>query len=322
MNLFIRLAAAVIAVTLLILSSQGAWSQATRTIRIVVPFPPGGGNDVMARLLAEQIGRTQGLTMVVENRPGAGTAIGTNAVSRAAPDGNTLLILGDNFVLTPQLRKLSYDPLTSFEPICELVSVPLVIAVNSASSYRNFSDLISAARAKPGELTMASNGPATSYHIAFETLKRAAKVDMTFVPYPGTTPAITALLGNHVMSYIGSYAAVMEQLKAGTLRALATPSRMRIEPLPDVATVAESGYQGYEAISWIGVLAPAKTPKETITQLASWFTAAIQVPEVRAKLVVQGLYPAVTCGADFAALLRKEYDKFGRAIRESNIRAE
>ena len=212
--------------------------------------------------------------------------------------------------------------MTSFEPICQLVSVPLVIAVNSASTYRSFSDLMSAARAKPGDLTMASNGPATSYHIAFETLKRAAKVDMTFAPYPGTAPAITALLGNHVTSYIGSYAAVMEQLKAGTLRALATPSRTRIEPLPDVATVAESGYQSYEAISWIGVLAPAKTPKETIFQLASWFTAAIQVPEVRAKLVVQGLYPAVTCGADFAALLRKEYDKFGRAIRESNIRAE
>jgi tripartite-type tricarboxylate transporter receptor subunit TctC len=191
---FLHLAA--VAVLSAVLSGHGAWSQTTKTIKLVVPFPPGGGVDVVARLLAEQIGRMQGLTMVVENRAGAGTAIGTDAVSRAAPDGNTLLILGDNFVLTPQLRKLSYDPLTSFEPICQLLSVPLVIAVNSASTYRNFSDLISAARAKPGDLTMASNGPATSYHFAFETLKRAAKFDMTFVPYPGTAPAVTALLGN------------------------------------------------------------------------------------------------------------------------------
>jgi tripartite-type tricarboxylate transporter receptor subunit TctC len=319
---FIRFAAAVIAVSLLTLSSNDAWSQATRTIRIVVPFSPGGAVDVVARLLADQIGRTQGLTMVVENHAGAGAAIGTEVVSRAAPGGNTLLILGDNFVLTSQLRKLSYDPLTSFEPICQLLSVPLVIAVNSASSYRSFSDLISAARAKPGELTMASIGPATSYHFAFETLRRAAKVDMTFVPYPGTAPAVTALLGNHVTSYIGSYAAVMEQLRTGTLRALATLSRVRIEPLPDVATIAESGYQDYEAISWMGVLAPAETPKETISQLASWFTAAMQVPEVRAKLVVQGLYPAVTCGPGFAALLHKEYDEFGRVIRESNIKPQ
>jgi tripartite-type tricarboxylate transporter receptor subunit TctC len=148
---FIRFAAAVIAVSFLTLSD--AWSQATRTIRIVVPFSPGGAVDVVARLLADQIGRTQGLTMVVENHAGASTAIGTEAVSRAAPDGNTLLILGDNFVLTSQLRKLSYDPLTSFEPICQLLSVPLVIAVNSASTYRSFNDLISAPLRRDEALT-------------------------------------------------------------------------------------------------------------------------------------------------------------------------
>jgi tripartite-type tricarboxylate transporter receptor subunit TctC len=188
---FAQLGTAVLAVIILTLSSYGAWSQATRSIKIVVPYAPGGGNDIVARLLGEQIGRMQGATMLIENRAGAGAVIGTEAVSRAAPDGNTVLLSTSDFIITPHLRKLNYDPLTSFEPICYLVIQPLVVVVNEASPYGTLADLLDAARAKPGELTLASNGPATFYHIAFETLKRAAKVDMIFVPYPGVAPAVT-----------------------------------------------------------------------------------------------------------------------------------
>jgi len=304
------------------LFTQDAWCQTTRTIKIVDPAGPGTSTDVLARVLAEQIGRAHGATIVVENRPGAGTLIGTEAVARAAHNGNTLLMVAPAFITIPHLRKLNYDPLTDFEPICSLATAPNVIVVNSASRYHTLAELLDAARARPGELTLASVGPGSAAHIGFEMLKRAAKVDITFVPYAGTAPAVNPLLGQHVTSYFGNFSVVAELLKAGTLRALGTATRTRIEALPDVPTVADSGYADYVLDFWIGVVAPARTPKETVAQLAGWFTAAIQVPDVKAKLAIQGLYLAVTCGADFAALLRRQYGDFGRVIRESNIKAE
>jgi tripartite-type tricarboxylate transporter receptor subunit TctC len=319
---FLHLAVVAVAVILVGLCGHGAWPQATRTIKIVVPFSPGGVGDLLARLLGEQIGRAHGPTMLIEDRPGAAGVIATEAASRAAPDGNTLLINSTDSLVIPHLRKLNYDPLTSFEPICYLVRVPLVMVVNTASPYRTLANLLDAARSKPGDLTVASFGPATVFQIAFETLKRRAKVELTFVPYPGIAPAVNALLGEHVSSVLGSYSTVAEQLNAGKLRALATASRTRIEPLPEVPTVAESGYNNYEVDYWLGLFAPAKTPKEAIFQLTDSFTAAMQAPEVRPRLVAQGLYPVGTCGADFAALLRKQYDEFGRVIRQTNIKAE
>jgi tripartite-type tricarboxylate transporter receptor subunit TctC len=153
-------------------------------------------------------------------------------------------------------------------------------------------------------------------------LKRVANVNMLFVPYPGGAPALNAQLGGHVTSMLSSYTTVVEQLNAGTLRALATATRMRVEALPDVPTVAESGYKDYEIDYWNGLFAPAKTPKQTVSQLAAWFTAAVRAPEIKAKLVVLGLFPVGMCGADFAALVRKQYDQYGGVIREANIRAE
>src|ERR1700730_19439972 len=321
---FMHLAAGVAAAfpIVSVVSGHDAWSQMTPTIKIVVPYAPGDGPDFLARLLAEQICRAKGLTTVIENRPGAGTVIGTEAVSRAAPDGNTLLINTNAFVTSPHLRKVNYNPLNSFEPICKLVSTPALIVVNGASPYRTLSDLLDAARVKPGDLTLASAGPGGALHIASEMLRRAAKVDMTYVPYLGSLPAINALMGGHVISVFTDYGTVAEQLKAGTLRALATGSRTRIESLPDVPTVAEAGYKDYEVDLWAGIIAPAKAPKQAIPQLAGWFTAAMQVPEIKAKLVVQGLYPAVSCGADFGAFIRKQYDEYGRVFRELNIKAD
>jgi tripartite-type tricarboxylate transporter receptor subunit TctC len=195
-----------------------------------------------------------------------------------------------------------------------------VIVVNSTSPYRTLADLLDAARAKPGDLTLA--GATWPAYIAFEMLKRAANLNMTFVPYPGGAPAVTALLGEHVTSVFTDYPTSAEQLKAGNLRALATGSRTRAAALPGVPTVAASGYKDYEVEQWHGLFAPAKTPKEKVSQLAGWFTAALQVPEVKAKLVAQGLYSVGICGADFGAFFRKQYDDYGRAIREANIKAE
>jgi tripartite-type tricarboxylate transporter receptor subunit TctC len=301
---------------------QGAWSQTARQIKIVAPAAPGGVADTVARLLGEQVGRAQRQAILIENRTGAGGVIAAEAVSRAAPDGNTLLIMGSDTLIPPHLRKLNYDLLTSFEPICDLVSAPTVIVVNGDSPYRTLGDLLNAARAKPGEITMASFGPATAFQIAFEMLKRDADVNMTFLPYPGVAPAINALLGEHVTSVFASYSTASEQLNAGKLRALATAARARIETLPNVPTVAESGYKDYELDYWLGMLAPATTPKEKLSQLAGWFTAALQAPEFKAKLTPLGIFPVGKCGADFAALLRRQYDEFGRVIRDANIKAE
>jgi tripartite-type tricarboxylate transporter receptor subunit TctC len=309
-------------VPLFALTVPPAWSQTARTLKIVVPYPPGGPADVLARLLGEQIGRERGPTIVVENRPGAGGRIGTEAVSRATPDGNTLLIVANPFVIDPHLRKVDYHPLTDFEPICYLAGQPTVIVVNSNSSYYTLAELFDAARAKPGHLTLASTGPATVTQIAFEMLKRAAKVDVTFVPYAGAAPALSALLGGHVTSALVPYSVAAEQVTTGKLRTLAIVSRQRIEQLAGVPTVAKAGYEDIEADLWNVLVAPAKTPKEALSQLVDWFAAALHMGETKSKLAAQGQYPAAICGAEFAAFLRKQYDDYGRIIREANIKAE
>jgi tripartite-type tricarboxylate transporter receptor subunit TctC len=315
-------AVAAAAILFLALAGTVARSETARIIKIIVPLAPGGPGDLLARLLADEIGQAHGATLIVENRPGAGTVVGAEAVSRAKPDGNTLLLTSTPFVISPHFRKLSYDPLTSFEPICHLVRVPLVIAVKDTSPYRSIADLLGAARARPGEVTVAGTGPASVSQIGFEMLKHAANVKLTFVPFPGAAPTVNALLGQHVQAALLDYGIVAEQLRVGKLRALATTSLTRIETLPDVPTVAETGYKDYEAELWFGMVAPARTPKETLAQLTTWFAAAIQVPEIRAKLVTHTLYPVGSCGMAFGNLLRKQYDTYGQIIREMNITME
>jgi tripartite-type tricarboxylate transporter receptor subunit TctC len=259
---------------------------------------------------------------VVENRPGASNTIGTEAVARAAPDGNTVLVTTPEFVINAHLKKLNYDPLTSFESVCYLVKSPQLIAVNAASPYRTLANLLDGARAKPGELTIASAGPASSPHIAIEALKHTAGVNMNYIPYQGSTPAVNALLGGHVTAVMASYPNVAELVNTGKLRALATGTAARIEPLPDVPTIAESGFKDFEADIWFGLVAPAKTPSGALSQLADWFTTALKDPEVTPKLATQGLFPVGICGAAHAAFTQKQYDDYGRAIREANIKAQ
>ena len=309
-------AAAVVLIALFLSSAQ---TETARTIRIIVPLAPGGFADTLSRMLAEEISGAEGLTVVVENRPGAGTALGTEAVARAAPDGNTLLYTAPAFVINPLLRKLSYDPLTSFEPVCYLARAPMVIAVNSASNFHTLADLIDAARAHPGGLTLAASS-GSLFQIVFEQLKRAANVDMTFVPYPGNTPAVSALLGGHVTSILVNYSDTAAQ--TGKLRALATASAERLELAPDLPTFAEAGYPSIDAEGWFGLVAPAKTPTPVVSQLAGWFSAALRTPKIKTALGEQGNLAVGTCGAPFAAFLHKQYDEYGRVIRESKMQAE
>jgi tripartite-type tricarboxylate transporter receptor subunit TctC len=299
---------------------HAAWSQLPKTIKVLISVPPGGSIDLLVRVLADHIGKTHGQTIIVESRPGAGSIIAAEAGARAAPDGGTLLINSNGMMISSKIRKVNFDPLTSYEPICNLVNSPLVIVVNSDSSYRTFGDFLDAARAKPGALSLGSVGPLTTQHIAIEQLKRLAKVDLTYVPFTGGAPAINALLGGHITAVLQNYSEAGEQLNAGKLRALATPSTKRIEPLPNLPTVAESGYPDFAAEVWFGLVAPAKTPQDTMAQLIDMFGEALRAPEVKEKLVVQALYPNATCGADFAAHLQHQSDEYARVIRELNLK--
>ncbi len=302
--------------------ATGTLAQTPKTIRFIVPIAAGGADDFVSRLLADQVSRMQGVATVVENRPGAGTVIGTEAASRAVPDGGTLMITDSSFVVSPHLRKLNFDPFADFTPICALARVPMIIAVNDASPYASFADFIAAAKEHPGDLTIAGTGPATVFHIGIEKLKRIAHVDLTFVPYSGGGPVLNALLGDHVSAMLNSYATASGQLQAGKLRALAAAMRQRIGALPDVPTVSELGYPDYDVDFWIGLFAPAKTPKEVTAQIEGWFKAAMVAPEVQAKLKIQGLSSVMVCGADFAALIHQQYDEYGRLVRDANITAE
>jgi len=301
---------------------RAAWPQGARTIRVVISVPPGGAIDTLVRILGDQIGKNNGPTIIVEPRPGAGGIIAAEAVARAAPDGNTLLISTNGMLINAILRKVSFDPLTSFEPICYLVNSPQLIVVNGVSPYRTLADFLAAARARPGELSIASVGPNTTQHIAIERLKRLADVNVTFVPFPGGAPAINALMGQHVTAALQNYIEVSGQLSAGTLRALGSATARRIEPLPDLPTIAEQGFKDFDAEVWFGLAAPAKTPQETIAQLVGSFSRALEAPEVKGKLAAQALYPDPKCGAAFAAHIRRQHELFARLIREFNIKAE
>jgi tripartite-type tricarboxylate transporter receptor subunit TctC len=288
-------------------------------IKVVLPVPTGGAGDIIARLLTDQVGRLNNRKFVIETRPGAGTMIGTEAVARSPADGNTLLINAPFLLIGPHLQKLKFDPLTSLEPVCYLVSSPGVLAVNATSPYRTFADLVQAVRAQPGQMTFASAGPGTTHHIGFAKLKRDSGLDFIYVPFSGGGPAINALLGSHVTAVLAEYAPLSEHLKAGTLRPIAVTSTARVPSLPDVPTIGES-YPGFEVDFWWGLFAPAHMPEGSVSQLAQWFTAAMQQPELKAKLTELGFFPAGVCGQDFAALLRKQYEDYGRVIRGANIK--
>jgi tripartite-type tricarboxylate transporter receptor subunit TctC len=288
-------------------------------IRIIVPYTPGSGPDILARLMSEEIGNQHGPSLVVENRPGAGTVVGTEVVQRADPDGSMLLLVASSFVINPALKRGNYDAAKDFAPVCYLASTPMVLVVQASSPYKTLADLIAAARAKPGELSFASGGPGSSLHIAIEVLRRSADINITYVPFGGTAPAISTLLGGHVTAVWADYPTVVAQLQAGTLRGLVTTSHARVAALPDVPTLAETGVSNYEADIFYGIVAPAKTPGGTLTQLTKMFSAALKAPDMAPKLAEQGLFPVGLCGSEFATYMRKLSDDYDRIIRESNI---
>ncbi len=299
-----------------------ARAQEQRTIKLMVPFQAGGGSDILGRLLADLISRKHGPTFVVENRPGAGTAIATEAVARAEPDGNTVLIVGNSFIINPLLRKRNYDSLTSFAPLCLLTRSPNVVVVHKASAHQALPDLINAVRVKPGEVTMAINGPSTSQQMAFEKLKRSTKIDMIAVTFSGGAPSVNALLGQHVAALVVNYPSASEVIASGNLRMLAITALKRNPLLPDIPTVGELGYPEIDEDVWFGIVTPAKTPAPVVSQLADWFGAAVKAPELTQKLSTLGFSVVGACGQDFASFLKAQQDAYDHIIREANIKGK
>ncbi len=295
---------------------SNAWAQSRR---IIVPYTPGSGPDILARLLSEQIGAQNGPNMVVEDRPGGGTAIGTEVVARADPDGNTVLLLGNGFVVNAALKRGNYDIATSFAPVCYLAATPIVFVVQGSAPYKSIQDLVAVAKQNPGQISFASGGPATSLHIAVEVLKRATGIDVNYVPYGGTLPAINALLGGHVQAVAADYPTVVAQLKAGVLRGLVTTGARRVDALPDVPTLTETGIAQYEDAVFYGVVAPAATPETTLKTLMDVFGGALKAPAMQPKLAQQGLFPVGTCGAPFGDFLRAALSRYERIIKDANI---
>ncbi len=303
-------------------SVVSAVAQSSPAVRMMVPFPPGGSADLLARLLSQEIGEQAQQTIVVENRPGAGASIAYEYTARAAPDGTTLVVAANSVVINPLVHRVNFDPVKSFAPVCNLVTSPLIFVVSATSPYRTINDLAAAAQAKPGAITVAGLGPATTQHIAFESFERTTKTNMIFVPFAGGAPAVTALLGEQVDAALVNYSEAVEQIKSGKLRALATASPARLIPAPEVPTVAESGYPGYSAEVWLGVLAPAGTPADKLAKLGNWFATAMKSPELDAKLENVGLYPAVLCGQDFARFIDAQAAEYAHIIADAHIKVE
>jgi tripartite-type tricarboxylate transporter receptor subunit TctC len=291
-----------------------AFSQQDRPIKIVITFPAGSGGDVLTRAMADEITKVHGTRFTYENTD---QIRGSEAVAHAPPDGGTLLVINNSFTVNTKLQKPPYDPLTSFVPICNLASGPLLLIAAADGPYRSLANLVATAREKPGQLRIAGT-PLGPPQITAELLKRNATVDMKFVS--ATTPdALEALTGGGAASAVQLYLNVLPQLRANQVRALAITSADRKQVLPDVPTVAESGFPGFEVEYWDGIFAPAGTPKETVAQLAEWFGAAARVPAVKEKLDAQTYVPVGDCGATFVNFIRKEIGEWGRIAREAGI---
>lgn len=294
-------------------SGQGSGSG-----KLIVPYPPGSGPDITSRLVTEQIARSQNFSFVLENRPGGGTVTGTEVAMRAPADGNTVLLVANSFVVNPVLGRGRYDVAKDFEPVCQIASTPIVLVVGNDAPYRSLKDWVEAARQNPGKLTVAG-APASSLHIAFEVIKLASKIDVPFVPFPGTAPAVTALLGGHVTAVTADYPTVVEHLRAGRLRGLVTATPARIPGLPDVPTITETGIARHQDSTFYGIVAPSGTPAPVLSRLAAWFGAAMSAPEVVAKLSPLGLFPDTKCGDQFGSYLRDLVSNYGKVIREAKI---
>jgi len=308
---------------LLAMLPPGASAQAypTKPVRLVVSFAAGGPTDTVARLVGEKLGGLWGQTVVVENRPGAGGSIGSALVAKATPDGYTLNMVANSHAYNDALiGNLSYDVIRDFTAICQVVSFSNILLVHPSVPVNNLAELVAFAKANPGKLAFASSGSGTGAHLAAELFRRAASIDILVVHFKGAAPATVDLVAGQLQAMFNNPVSSMPLLKAGKVRAFAVTSLKRSPSLPDLPTLAESGYPGFKTDTWFGMIGPAGLPKEVVSRVAADVAKVLEMPDVRQRLLAQGLEPTFASPEDTAALMQAENKSYGALIREANIK--
>lgn len=310
--------------SLILVGEAFAQSWPNKTIRLIVPFPPGGGTDIMARFVGQKLTESLGQQVLVDNRGGAGGNIGTALAAKAVPDGYTLLIIpGSTLTVNPSLySKLPFDPLKDFSPVSELAINPYIVVVNPSISVHSIQELITLAKSKPGQLTFASSGSGQTTHIAGELFMLRSGVVIVHVPYKGGGPAIVDTISGQVSLMFGNMGSVLPYVKTARLRALAVTTAKRIAPLPNLPTVAEAGIPGYEISEWLGLLAPAGTRKDIVTRLHAEVVKILSLPAVAEDLSSRGFEPVGSTPEAFAAFIRDDLAKWANVVKQANIRLD
>jgi tripartite-type tricarboxylate transporter receptor subunit TctC len=308
----------------LVAFAASAQTYPTRPIRLVVPFPAGGTTDILARAVAQKLTDAWGQSVVVDNRPGAGGNIGSELVAKAAPDGYTLLMgtVGTHAINPSLYSHMPYDHVKDFAPVILVAGVPNVLVVNPSLPVNSVQELIAYAKANPGKLNFASSGSGTSIHLSGELFKVLTGVQITHVPYKGSAPALTDLMGGQVQLMFDNLPSSLGFIKAGKLRALAVTSTARAAALPDVPTMQEAGVPGFEASSWFGVLAPAGTPRDIVTKLDAEIAKWLATSEAREKLAAQGAIAAGGSPEDFARHIAAETTKWAKVVKASGAKVD
>ncbi len=316
----LALAAAAVAAPL------GAHAQAypTKPVTIVVPFAAGGTTDILARVIGQALNKELGQSVVVDNRAGAGGNIGAQLAAKAVPDGHTLFMgtVGTHAINQSLYRKLPFDPVKDFAPLTRVAMVPNLLVAHPGKPYKNVKELVAYARANPGKVNFGSSGSGSSIHLSGELFNALAKVDMVHVPYKGSAPAVTDLVGGQIDIMFDNMPSAIQHVRSGRLRALAVTTAKRSPELPDVPTIAEAGVPGYEATSWFGMFAPAGTPAPVVAKLNGALVKVLADPEVKKKLAEQGAEPYGEKPEQFAEFIRKESAKWSKVVKESGASAD
>ena len=322
MNCSIR-GLAVIVVASSLCNVAPAQTYPSKPVRMIVPFPPGGGTDYTARLIGQKLSELWGQAVVIENRPGASTIIGSDLVAKSAPDGYTLLMGSTNHTINPSLiSKLPYDTVRDFAPITVCITSAYVLVVHPSLPVKSVKELIALARARKGEINYSSSGTSGPQHIAGELFKMMAKVDMTHVPYKGGGPAVVALLGGHVQVQFSTPVSALPHVKTGKLRALAVTSLERSAAVPALPTVAEAALPGYEAETWWGLLAPARTSRDIVDKVHTDVVKALQQPDTLEKLAREGVRPSGSTPAQFTAMIDKDIVTMAKIVKAADIKID
>ncbi len=302
--------------------TAGAQQYPTKPVRIVVGFAPGGGSDFIARVIAQKLTERLGTQVIVENRPGAGSVLGSEFAIKSPADGYTLLLTPASYTVNPSVYKLSFDPIADITSIVQLSRGPYVVAVHPSVPASTLQELVALARREPDKLAYASSGNGSHVHVATEYLLYTAKIRITHVPYKGTGPALNDTIGGSVQMILGSVATALQHVKSGRLRALAVTTPKRISAAPDIPTVGESGYPSYEVTNWHGLVGPKGLPKDIVGRLNREVNEALKSGDVAKVLAGDGLEPAGGSAEEFAAIIKNEVARWGQVVKQAGVKVD